>query len=86
MAYSPPPEFAQLYKIYTSDPDSMGKHLTERTVTMTEAVPLLVIRRRISQKPIRPLARAKITRTRDRACRWILGCRAKYVARRYARY
>lgn len=43
MAYSPPPEFAQLYKIYTSDPDSMGKHLTERMVTMTGAEPLLVI-------------------------------------------
>ena len=43
MAYSPPPEFAQLYKAYTSDPDSMGKHLTERMVAMTEADPLLVV-------------------------------------------
>jgi hypothetical protein len=43
MAYSPPPEFAQLYKTYTSDPDSLGRHLTERMVAMTESDPLLVI-------------------------------------------
>jgi hypothetical protein len=43
MAYSPPPEFAQLYKTYTSDPDSLGRHLTERMVAVTESDPLLVI-------------------------------------------
>lgn len=26
MTYSPHAEFAKLYKIYTSDPDSMGQH------------------------------------------------------------
>jgi hypothetical protein len=43
MAYSPPTEFSQLYKTYTSDPDSLGKHLTQRMVAMTEGDPLLVI-------------------------------------------
>ncbi|MEA3150263.1 MAG: hypothetical protein QOD56_1202 [Gammaproteobacteria bacterium] len=43
MPYSPPSEFTQLYKLYTSDPDSMGKHLTVRMSELTEDDPLLVI-------------------------------------------
>ena len=43
MTYSPHPEFAKLYKIYTSDPDSMGQHLTSRMATLTDGDPLLVI-------------------------------------------
>lgn len=43
MTYSPPDEFSRLYKIYTSDPDSMGKHLTDRMSALTEADPLLVV-------------------------------------------
>ena len=43
MTYSPPDEFARLYKIYTSDPDSMGKHLTARMTELTENAPLLVV-------------------------------------------
>jgi hypothetical protein len=43
MTYSPHPEFAKLYKIYTSDPDSMGQHLTSRMATLTDDDPLLVI-------------------------------------------
>ena len=43
MAYSPPEEFSRLYKIYTSDPESMGKHLTDRMSALTEGDPLLVV-------------------------------------------
>jgi hypothetical protein len=43
MPYSPPSEFTQLYKLYTSDPDSMGKHLTVRMAKLSENDPLLVI-------------------------------------------
>src|SRR6202171_2029443 len=43
MTYSPHPEFSTLYKIYTSDPDSMGQHLTSRMATLTDDDPLLVI-------------------------------------------
>src|SRR5258707_2913079 len=43
MTYSPHPEFAKLYKIYTSDPDSMGQHLTSRMAKLTDDDPLLVI-------------------------------------------
>ena len=43
MTYSPPEEFSRLYKIYTSDPDSMGKHLTDRMSELTEGDPLLVV-------------------------------------------
>src|SRR6266704_1411417 len=43
MTYSPHPEFAKLYKIYTSDPDSMGQHLTSRMASLTDGDPLLVI-------------------------------------------
>jgi hypothetical protein len=43
MPYSPPNEFTQLYKLYTSDPDSMGKHLTARMAELSGDVPLLVI-------------------------------------------
>jgi Domain of unknown function (DUF5624) len=43
MPYTPPGEFARLYKLYTSDPDSLGKHLTVRMSALTENDPLLVI-------------------------------------------
>jgi hypothetical protein len=43
MTYSPPSEFARLYKLYTSDPDSLGKHLTVRMAALTEDDPLLVV-------------------------------------------
>jgi hypothetical protein len=43
MTYSPPAEFAKLYKIYTSDPDSMGQHLTSRMAKLSNDDPLLVI-------------------------------------------
>jgi hypothetical protein len=43
MTYSPPGEFARLYKLYTSDPDSMGRHLTVRMAAASDADPLLVI-------------------------------------------
>ena len=43
MTYSPPAEFSKLYKIYTSDPDSMGQHLTSRMAKLTDDDPLLVI-------------------------------------------
>src|ERR1700730_16281566 len=43
MTYSPPGEFARLYKLYTSDPDSMGRHLTVRMAAASENDPLLVI-------------------------------------------
>jgi len=43
MTYSLHSEFADLYKIYTSDPDSMGNHLTLRMSKLTDADPLLVV-------------------------------------------
>ncbi len=43
MTYSPHSEFANLYKIYTSDPASMGKHLTVRMCELTADDPLLVV-------------------------------------------
>jgi Domain of unknown function (DUF5624) len=43
MTYNPPEEFSRLYKIYTSDPDSMGKHLTDRMSELTQSDPLLVV-------------------------------------------
>src|SRR6202790_5073166 len=43
MTYSPHAEFSKLYKIYTSDPDSMGRHLTARMARLTDDDPLLVI-------------------------------------------
>jgi hypothetical protein len=43
MTYSPHTEFSKLYKIYTSDPDSMGQHLTARMAKLTDDDPLLVI-------------------------------------------
>ena len=41
--YSPPAEFTRLYKLYTSDPDSVGKHLTSRMAAASNDDPLLVI-------------------------------------------
>ncbi|HEY2635147.1 MAG TPA: DUF5624 domain-containing protein [Steroidobacteraceae bacterium] len=43
MTYSPHTEFSKLYKIYTSDPDSMGSHLTARMAKLTADDPLLVV-------------------------------------------
>jgi hypothetical protein len=43
MTYSPHTEFSKLYKIYTSDPDSMGQHLAARMAKLTDDDPLLVI-------------------------------------------
>ena len=43
MTYSPDIEFSKLYKLYTSDPDSIGQHLTSRMAMLTEDDPLLVI-------------------------------------------
>jgi|SRR5450631_1713855 hypothetical protein len=43
MTYSPHAEFSTLYKIYTSDPDSIGKHLTARMAEVTDDHPLLVV-------------------------------------------
>jgi Domain of unknown function (DUF5624) len=43
MPYQPHTEFSKLYKTYTSDPDSIGKHLTDRMVELTDRDPLLVI-------------------------------------------
>jgi hypothetical protein len=43
MTYSPPGEFARLYKLYTSDPDSVGRHLTVRMAALSDNDPLLVI-------------------------------------------
>jgi hypothetical protein len=43
MTYSPHTEFAKLYKIYTSDPGSMGQHLTARMAKLSNDDPLLVI-------------------------------------------
>jgi hypothetical protein len=41
--YTPPAEFTRLYKLYTSDPDSVGMHLTSRMVALSNDDPLLVI-------------------------------------------
>jgi hypothetical protein len=43
MTYSPHTEFSKLYKIYTSDPDGMGQHLTARLAKLSDDDPLLVI-------------------------------------------
>jgi hypothetical protein len=43
MTYSPHTEFSKLYKIYTSDPESMGQHLTARMAKLSDDDPLLVI-------------------------------------------
>jgi Domain of unknown function (DUF5624) len=43
MTYSPSVEFSNLYKIYTSDPNSMGKHLTVRMSELSKDAPLLVV-------------------------------------------
>jgi hypothetical protein len=43
MPYSPHTEFSKLYKVYTSDPDSIGKHLTARMSEVTDDHPLLVV-------------------------------------------
>jgi hypothetical protein len=43
MTYSPHTEFSKLYKIYTSDPDSMGQRLTSRMAKQSNDDPLLVI-------------------------------------------
>jgi hypothetical protein len=43
MTYSPHTDFSKLYKIYTSDPDSIGKHLTARMSEVTDDHPLLVV-------------------------------------------
>jgi hypothetical protein len=43
MTYSPHTEFSKLYKIYTSDPDSMGQRLTSRMAEQSNDDPLLVI-------------------------------------------
>src|SRR5712672_4567617 len=43
MTYTPPGEYARLYKLYTSDPDSVGKHLTSRMAAASNDDPLLVI-------------------------------------------
>src|SRR5258708_27024646 len=43
MPYSPHGEFSKLYKVYTSDPDSIGKHLTARMSEVTDDHPLLVV-------------------------------------------
>ena len=43
MSYSPPVEFSDLYKIYTSDPNSMGRHLTVRMSELSKDDPLLVV-------------------------------------------
>jgi hypothetical protein len=43
MTYSPHIEFSKLYKIYTSDPDSMGQHLTSRMAKLADDDPLLVV-------------------------------------------
>src|SRR5579859_1300999 len=41
--YNPHPEFARLYKLYTGDPDSMGRHPTERMAELSQGDPLLVV-------------------------------------------
>jgi hypothetical protein len=43
MTYSPHAEFSKLYKIYTSDPESLGKHLTARMAEVAADHPLLVV-------------------------------------------
>jgi Domain of unknown function (DUF5624) len=43
MTYRPHAEFSELYRIYTSDPDSIGKHLTVRMAELTADDPLLVV-------------------------------------------
>jgi uncharacterized protein DUF5624 len=43
MTYCPPVEFSNLYKIYTSDSDSMGKHLTVRMCELSKHDSLLVV-------------------------------------------
>jgi hypothetical protein len=43
MTYSPHTEFSKLYKIYTSDPNGMGQHLTARLAKLSDDDPLLVI-------------------------------------------
>ena len=43
MAYSPHAEFSKLYKIYTSDPEGMGQHLTARMAKLSDDDPLLVV-------------------------------------------
>lgn len=43
MTYSPPVEFSDLYRIYTSDPNSMGRHLTARMSELSRNDPLLVV-------------------------------------------
>ena len=43
MTYSPHIEFSKLYKVYTSDPESMGQHLTSRMAKLTDDDPLLVV-------------------------------------------
>jgi hypothetical protein len=41
--YSPHPDFVALYKAYTSDPNSIGNHLTQRMALQTANDPLLVV-------------------------------------------
>jgi len=41
--YTPPTEFTRLYKLYTSDPDSVGMHLTSRMAALSNDDPFLVI-------------------------------------------
>jgi len=43
VTYSPHAEFSKLYKTYTSDPDSIGAHLTRRMAKLSAADPLLVV-------------------------------------------
>jgi hypothetical protein len=43
MTYSPHTEFSKLYKIYTSDPEGMGQHLTARMAKLSDDDPLLVV-------------------------------------------
>ena len=43
MSYQPHPEFAALYKAYTGDPDSIGRHLTLGMVEQSASAPMLVV-------------------------------------------
>ena len=43
MSYQPHPEFAALYKAYTGDPDSIGRHLTLSMVERSASAPMLVV-------------------------------------------
>ena len=43
MTYSPHAEFSKLYKLYTSDPEGMGQHLTARMAELSDDDPLLVV-------------------------------------------